>query len=44
LGLSISSKIVEEHGGHIRFSSEPGQGTTVAVTLPAVGAKTGVTA
>jgi PAS domain S-box-containing protein len=43
LGLSISSKIVEEHGGHIRFASEPGQGTTVVVSLPVAGAKTGVT-
>lgn len=34
LGLSISSKIVEEHGGTMHFESEIGVGTTVALTLP----------
>jgi PAS domain S-box-containing protein len=34
LGLSISSKIVEEHGGSIRFNSEIGAGTTAEITLP----------
>jgi PAS domain S-box-containing protein len=34
LGLSISSKIVEEHGGSLRFHSEIGAGTTAAITLP----------
>jgi hypothetical protein len=34
LGLSISSRIVEEHGGALRFSSEPGAGTTATITLP----------
>ncbi|MGD9052096.1 MAG: 7TM diverse intracellular signaling domain-containing protein [Desulfobacterales bacterium] len=34
LGLSISSRIVEEHGGTLRFSSEPGAGTTATITLP----------
>jgi len=34
LGLSISSKIVEEHGGTMHFESEIGAGTTVAITLP----------
>ncbi len=34
LGLSISSKIVEEHGGTIHFESEIGAGTTVEITLP----------
>ena len=43
LGLSISAKIVEEHGGRMRFTSEPGQGTTVMVTLPVAGAKSGET-
>jgi polar amino acid transport system substrate-binding protein len=34
LGLSISSKIIEEHGGSIRFESEIGAGTTVEIVLP----------
>jgi len=38
LGLSISSKIVEEHGGHMRFTSNLGRGTTVKVFLPMAGA------
>jgi len=34
LGLSISSRIIEEHGGSIKFESIPGVGTTVEVILP----------
>jgi polar amino acid transport system substrate-binding protein len=34
LGLSISSKIVEEHGGTIYFESEIGAGTIATITLP----------
>jgi PAS domain S-box-containing protein len=34
LGLSISSKIVEEHGGSMHFESEIGAGTTVEIQLP----------
>jgi polar amino acid transport system substrate-binding protein len=34
LGLSISSRIVKEHGGTLSFTSEPGRGTTVEITLP----------
>ena len=33
LGLSLVSKIVELHNGDINFSSEPGIGTVVTVTL-----------
>ena len=41
LGLSISSKIVEEHGGHMSFVSEVGQGTKVEVFLPVPAAARG---
>ncbi len=34
LGLSITQKIVERHGGCIGIQSVPGHGTTVTVTLP----------
>jgi PAS domain S-box-containing protein len=34
LGLSISERIVEEHGGQITFASWVGKGTQVEVTLP----------
>jgi polar amino acid transport system substrate-binding protein len=34
LGLAISDKIIREHGGLIRFESEPGVGTTVILLLP----------
>jgi polar amino acid transport system substrate-binding protein len=34
LGLSISSKIIEEHGGSMHFKSEIGAGTTVEIMLP----------
>ncbi|MGG0720500.1 HAMP domain-containing sensor histidine kinase [Robertmurraya massiliosenegalensis] len=34
LGLAISRKIVEKHGGTMAFKSEYGQGTSVEVTLP----------
>jgi polar amino acid transport system substrate-binding protein len=34
LGLSISSRIVKEHGGLLTFTSEPGTGTTAEMILP----------
>ena len=34
LGLSVSSKIVNNHGGTLYFKSEPGQGTEASVVLP----------
>jgi len=34
LGVSISSRIVEEHRGSMRFTSQAGLGTTVEIMLP----------
>lgn len=34
LGLLVTRKLVEEHGGAIDVSSEPGRGTTVTLRLP----------
>ena len=34
LGLAMAYKIIDEHNGTIRFQSQPGQGTTVTVSLP----------
>ncbi|MDA8407532.1 MAG: ATP-binding protein [Deltaproteobacteria bacterium] len=36
LGLSVTKKIVEQLGGHIKCESEPGQGTECKVFLPAI--------
>ncbi len=37
LGLSITRKIIDRHAGALTFDSQPGQGTTVRVTLPLAG-------
>jgi signal transduction histidine kinase len=37
LGLSIAKWAVEAHGGSIALDSEPGQGCTFRIALPAVG-------
>jgi two-component system sensor histidine kinase HydH len=36
LGLAMAYKIIDEHGGSIRFDSRVGEGTRVTVTLPVV--------
>ncbi len=34
LGLYIASEIVKQHGGHLKLTSTPGQGSTFSFTLP----------
>ena len=34
LGLALTRKIVEDHGGRIALDSEPGRGTSVRIMLP----------
>lgn len=34
LGLALTKRIIEEHGGNINITSAPGKGTEVAVSLP----------
>jgi signal transduction histidine kinase len=36
LGLAISKRIIEHHGGRIAVESELGCGTTFTITLPQV--------
>lgn len=36
LGLSVSARIVNEHGGALGFESIPGSGTVVTLSLPSV--------
>ncbi|MCK6452982.1 MAG: ATP-binding protein [Alphaproteobacteria bacterium] len=41
LGLAISRALAERQGGHLSIQSEPGQGTTVAFTIPVAGREHG---
>lgn len=34
LGLSVSARIIKEHGGALAFSSEPDRGTRASISLP----------
>jgi len=34
LGLLMTKKIVQEHGGRIELETEPGEGTTFRIILP----------
>ena len=43
LGLPLVASIVREHGGSLRVSSGPGEGTTVEVELPVGDGEVGVT-
>ena len=36
LGLTVSNTIVEELGGRLDFQSQPGEGTSAVITLPAI--------
>jgi signal transduction histidine kinase len=37
LGLYITKKVIEDHGGSIKVDSEPGVGTTLTIRLPLLG-------
>jgi len=34
LGLAIANSLIELHGGLLRITSKPGEGTAVLVSLP----------
>ena len=39
LGLTVTRKVIEQHGGRIRVESRPGEGTTFTLVLPLAGAE-----
>ena len=41
LGLAITQRIVQDHGGEIKVDSSPGEGTTFRIDLPSRGPQTG---
>ena len=41
LGLSISYTLIQQHGGRIEVTSEPGEGTRFTITLPVSGSGRG---
>jgi signal transduction histidine kinase len=43
LGLTISRRIVEAHGGQLTAQSEPGRGSTFTFTIPIGGAQSALT-
>jgi signal transduction histidine kinase len=36
LGLAVSERIAQEHGGTLTFESEPGRGTTATLSIPRI--------
>ena len=36
LGLAVSKKIIDDHGGYISVDSQPGEGTVFSVHIPAL--------
>ena len=39
LGLAVAHSIIDKHDGHVRVESEPGEGTTFQIYLPACAAE-----
>ncbi len=37
LGLAMTKRVVEEHGGKVDFQSEEGKGSTITISLPVKG-------
>ena len=41
LGLALSKRVVDAHGGQISIASQPERGTTVTFTVPLAAAEAG---